>query len=268
MSYSYKPEIMFRLNCLGIARITKFKYVVPIEPQFIGIICGIKCSNIQKIETKFNVSIIFKKVSSNNKFKYPGFIINCHSNIEKGSDIEQPNHVEERIWKTIHYIQNIVKYAKTNPIDINTKNIRGNLMSMPFTDHYNILKNRIQKKTWINPEYILKLNGHDPEKNTNKFKEYIMTGFIPVSSLFDNNPMSYWIEYYHKTKQSKRAQYTKLLEDTRCSSCYCSDPNDSVTFEECRICLEFMWVISFESELKTNKNSRYYYIDKIEKSFN
>lgn len=141
----YTPLMMNRLNQLGIVELSLIKYIVPIQPQYVGIVVGNNFSSIKRIEIRFGVSICFKKCNTHNGFKFPALIISTHK-----------NNITD-LWDTIHYIQMLVKYAKNTPIkyidDVDTSVNR--LIN---------LEDRIRNKTRVEPDRIFKLCSSDVTK--------------------------------------------------------------------------------------------------------
>ena len=236
------------LNGFGVYMVSKTRIIIPVRKEYIGIICGKNRSNLKKIYEKFDISIYFKKSKPEKGFLNACFIIYT---------IEHSKIKEKKLWETLNHIQNIVRYTSINKIK--PEKICSYCKTDPCRDSY-MCKKRKQIETkldiqfYISPDHIQNLRSSNIEKNAIEFRNKILSGFVPISSLYDNKPAEHWVHIYNR----------KVRDQTHVNfdGCLCDLYNDLMngdTFDLCPICIDNTIEMSVKDSLKKNPRCMIYY---------
>jgi len=127
-----------RVNEFGISKIGECSYVVPINPERVGIVLGNNYTNLKNISKKFKCNLKFKKLE-NSPYNYP--IVTITSDIELN------------IWDCINYIQKIVTIPSNKKIDDCLYSTKCNNNCISTCKRYGVLKKRVLKDRNYSKEF-------------------------------------------------------------------------------------------------------------------
>lgn len=118
---------------MGIVKLSKFKYMIPIHDDYVGIVYGKKGSNLKKISEKYNTIIKFRRATT--ICRYPEFIVSGTNELS--------------IWNTINHIQYIVSIAKKRP-----KTKTQHKVQVKVTPPINNVEKKYSTKPTYNPNWL------------------------------------------------------------------------------------------------------------------
>lgn len=117
-----------RVNEFGISKIGDCRYVVPINPERVGIVLGTNYTNLKNISNKFSCKLKFK-TQEVSPYNYPTVTITSEK--------------ELNIWDCINYIQKIVTIPSNKRTDDCLYSTKCNTNCIYTCKRYGVLKKRV-----------------------------------------------------------------------------------------------------------------------------
>ena len=127
-----------RVNEFGISKIGHCRYVVPINPERVGIVLGTNYTNLKNISKKFSCKLKFKNQESS-LYNYPIVTITSEK--------------ELNIWDCINYIQKIVTIPSNKKTDDCLYSTKCNTNCIYTCKRYGVLKKRVLKDRNYSKEF-------------------------------------------------------------------------------------------------------------------